>query len=150
MDLPTSQPNTNNFTLKQLNDISKQMLDKGISPNTQILISTADTHIGSRSSVKAIGMHIGFNWEAGQLRIETDEPIRKSVSKSYPNELLKTEFGKVNTAIQELKNILCNDYGIEVYGQIDNLLRELYLKGFLDGQEEQTKEDLSKEDDYER
>lgn len=65
------------MTLRQLSYLSNRFLDKGISPDTQVLITTADKRVGARDAVKATGLYMGFDLEAGQLRIETDEPIKK-------------------------------------------------------------------------
>lgn len=57
----------------------------------------------------------------------------------------------MNVAIQDLENTLRSDYGIEIYGVVDNLIREVYLRGHQDGQALQQKQnELFQEEDYER
>lgn len=42
-----------------------------------LLVTTADKSIGGRASVQIKGIYQGFDWEQGQIRIETDEQIIK-------------------------------------------------------------------------
>lgn len=42
-----------------------------------LLITTSDRSIGGRASVKIRGIYQGFDWESGQIRIETEQPIIK-------------------------------------------------------------------------
>lgn len=42
-----------------------------------LLVTTSDKSIGGRASVKIKGIYQGFDWEQGQIRIETDEQIVK-------------------------------------------------------------------------
>lgn len=42
-----------------------------------LLVTTSDRSIGSRASVRVKGIYQGFDWEHGQIRIETDEQIIK-------------------------------------------------------------------------
>lgn len=42
-----------------------------------LLVTTSDRSIGGRASVGIKGIYQGFDWEQGQIRIETDEQIIK-------------------------------------------------------------------------
>lgn len=42
-----------------------------------LLVTTSDRSIGGRASVEIKGIYQGFDWEHGQIRIETDEQIVK-------------------------------------------------------------------------
>lgn len=42
-----------------------------------LLVTTSDKSIGGRASVKIKGIYQGFDWEQGEIRIETDEQIIK-------------------------------------------------------------------------
>ena len=65
------------LTLDKLHELTKNYLDRGISPKTPIYVTTADSSVGARAHVIATGLYNGFDWERGQLRIETEEKILK-------------------------------------------------------------------------
>lgn len=50
---------------------------KKLKKDTPIMITTADRSIGGRAFVYATWIGKGFDWESGQIRINTDEKVLK-------------------------------------------------------------------------
>lgn len=70
------------LTLQELYDAALRMLRiKKMKKDTPIMITTADRSIGGRAFVYATWIREGFDWESGQIRIDTDEKVLK-----YKNE----------------------------------------------------------------
>lgn len=65
------------LTLKKLYENCKHFLDNGLDENTPIYVTTSDNSIGGRAYVTIQSIHNGFDWESGQIRIETNEKILK-------------------------------------------------------------------------
>lgn len=66
------------LTLQELYDAALRMLRiKKMKKDTQIMITTADRSIGGRAFVYATWIREGFDWESGQIRIDTDEKVLK-------------------------------------------------------------------------
>lgn len=66
------------LTLQELYDAALRMLRiKKMKKDTPIMITTADRSIGGRAFVYATWIREGFDWESGQIRIDTDEKVLK-------------------------------------------------------------------------
>lgn len=66
------------LTLQELYDAALRMLRiKKMKKDTPIIITTADRSIGGRAFVYATWIREGFDWESGQIRIDTDEKVLK-------------------------------------------------------------------------
>lgn len=66
------------LTLQELYDAALRMLRiKKLKKDTPIMITTADRSIGGRAFVYATWIGKGFDWESGQIRINTDEKVLK-------------------------------------------------------------------------
>lgn len=66
------------LTLQELYDAALRMLRiKKMKKDTPIMITTADRSIGGRAFVYATWIREGFDWESGQIRIDTDKKVLK-------------------------------------------------------------------------
>lgn len=66
------------LTLQELYDAALRMLRiKKMKKDTPIMTTTADRSIGGRAFVYATWIREGFDWESGQIRIDTDEKVLK-------------------------------------------------------------------------
>ena len=66
------------LTLQELYDAALRMLRiKKMKKDTPIMITTADRSIGGCAFVYATWIREGFDWESGQIRIDTDEKVLK-------------------------------------------------------------------------
>lgn len=79
--------------------------------DSSLIITTADSSIGARAGVKVNSVHVGFDWEAGQFRIEPAEPlVRSSLTRDTPKDIVKWKDGyfcpKCNGSLmkKEVKN----------------------------------------------
>jgi hypothetical protein len=67
----------NGITLGKLRAITERLLMDGVSPDAPVLVSTEDGSIGPRGFSAVCAMNPGFDWETGQVRIETIDPLVK-------------------------------------------------------------------------
>ena len=61
------------MTLKKLSELVEFYMDGH--KNDKVLITLSQPSVGARAFVDVQGVYAGFDWEDGQIRIETVEPI---------------------------------------------------------------------------
>lgn len=60
--------------LFELCDLCSTMLAEG-NGNAEVVITISEPSIGSRAKVGIDSIYPGFDWEHGQIRIESEKPI---------------------------------------------------------------------------
>lgn len=86
------------MTAKELYDNLTRLLKIGdVKDDTPVLIALSDSSVGGRTSCRISGIHAGFDWEAGQLRIEPEEKIFKNIHRmNEPVGIIREECGDVS------------------------------------------------------
>lgn len=86
------------MTARELYDNLTRLLKmRDIENDTPVLITLSDSSIAGRTSCRVSGIHAGFDWEAGQLRIEPEEKIFKNIYRmDEPTGIIREEFGGVS------------------------------------------------------
>lgn len=86
------------MTAKELYDDLTRFLKIGdIKNDSPVLITLSDAGAGCRAFCRVSGIHAGFDWEAGQLRIQPEEKIFKNIHRmDEPAGIIKEEFGGVS------------------------------------------------------
>lgn len=86
------------MTAKELYDNLTRLLKIGdVKDATPVLITLSDGGAGCRAFCKASGIHAGFDWERGQLRIEPEENLFRNIPRM--NEavgIIREEFNGVS------------------------------------------------------
>jgi hypothetical protein len=66
------------MTLGELQEIVNDIVRRGHDINSRVYVTTADSAIGGRAKVEVASVYAGFDWEKGQIRIDTvEETIKK-------------------------------------------------------------------------
>lgn len=86
------------MTAKELYDNLTRLLKIGdVKDDTPVLITLSDSSIAGRASCRVSGIYTGFDWDAGQLRINPEEKIFKNIHRmDEPVGIIKEEFGGVS------------------------------------------------------
>jgi hypothetical protein len=66
------------MTLGELQHAVNLLVKRGADLDAEVRVTTADASIGGRSSVGVEYIYSGFDWEQGEIRIETDTAIFKN------------------------------------------------------------------------
>lgn len=90
-----------------LSELKKQvdfLCDEGYGDN-QVLVTLSESSIGSRAATGITGIHSGFDWERGQVRISTEKKIISyGKDRDNPMEPRKEDYD-IGTRIRHL--LLC-------------------------------------------
>lgn len=86
------------MTARELYDNLTRLLKmRDIENDTPVLITLSDSSVGGRASCRVSGIYTGFDWEAGQLRIEPEEKIFKNILRmNEPIGIIREECGNVS------------------------------------------------------
>lgn len=86
------------MTARELYDNLTRLLKmRDIENDTPVLITLSDSSVGGRAFCRVSCIHTGFDWEAGQLRIEPEEKIFKNIHRmDEPVGIIREECGDVS------------------------------------------------------
>jgi len=81
--------------LENLNFIKKTFPDYENLENINVVITTSESSIGGRSCVDVYNVHMGFDWEHGQLRIEPANKLLKRQTREIAK-VIKQQSGGIS------------------------------------------------------
>lgn len=87
--------------LNELKIAVDKLIDRGCS-DYEVLITLKETSIGARASTNVRGLFEGFDWEKGQIRIESEKPLisyEKDRDKAIPIRIEKNTITEGKTLI---------------------------------------------------